>query len=86
MNDLSGRIIRKSLNGSSESTLRRFIGNEKGTEIYWKRVKKGRRKKEGGGKYKLSSKLAERAECIYALSRRYISREPASISPGIISC
>lgn len=83
MNDLSGRIIRKSLNGSSESTLRRFIGNEKGTEIYWKRVKKGRRKKEGGGKYKLSSKLAE---CIYALSRRYISREPASISPGIISC
>lgn len=56
MNDLSGRIIRKSLNGSSESTLRRFIGNEEGTGIY--RVKKKKERKKREEKYKLSSRLA----------------------------
>lgn len=51
MNDLSGRIIRKSFRiECSESALRRFIGDKKGTGIYWKKRKWERRRKERGGK------------------------------------
>lgn len=69
MNDLSGRIIRKSLNGSSESTLRRFIGNEEETGIY-------RVKKEGERRGRKNTNcLRGWPERIYALPRRYISRD-----------
>lgn len=79
MNDLSGRIIRKSLNGSSESTLRRFIGNEEGTRIY-------RVKKEGERRGRKNTNcLRGWPERIYALPRRYISRDTRHRSHLVLS-
>ena len=83
MNDLSGRIIRKSFNGSSESTLRRFIEKGTGIYIYRKRVKKEGKGEERG---KIETVFeSSQSVCIYAVSRRYITRDTRHRSHLVLS-